>query len=57
MKIDIIYDSELDDQICYRISVEDEKDYDMLSYLILKGDVIKKKNKDGLIFKCVKIIK
>lgn len=45
MKIDIVYDSEYQDQICYRISVEDEKDYDMLSYLILKGDVIKMKKK------------
>lgn len=40
MKYNEVYNSELDDIICYKITIEDSNDYEMLSFIIVKGDVI-----------------
>lgn len=43
MKYKLIYDCEFDGHMCYEIIVEKEEDYEMLSYIIVKGDVIEMK--------------
>ena len=36
--------------MCYRISIENEEDYDLLATILIKGDVIEIKNSKKKIF-------
>lgn len=48
MKIDIVYDSELDEQTCFKITMEDMNDYEMLGFIILEGDIINNNTKNNI---------
>ena len=48
MKYNLVYETEFDHQMCYRISVENDEDFEMLSFVILHGDVIKMENKNKI---------
>ena len=50
MKYKKIYDCEFDGHMCYKIIIEKEEDYEELSYVIVKGDVIKMEELINLIF-------
>ena len=50
MKYKLIYETEFDHHMCYRISIENEEDYDLLATILIKGDVIEIKNSKKKIF-------
>ncbi|KAK8854352.1 hypothetical protein M9Y10_016912 [Tritrichomonas musculus] len=50
MKYKLIYETEFDHHMCYRISIENEEVYDLLATILIKGDVIEIKNSKKKIF-------
>lgn len=50
MKYNKIYDNEFDGQMCYKIIIEEGEDYEELSYVINKGDVIEMEELNNKVF-------